>query len=49
MKKKNSDFRLSADSEMKKEEKKVEKGTIIFSIAITVLVGIAGVIMVFFC
>ena len=49
MKKKNSDFRLSADSEMEKEEKKVEKGAIIFSIAITVLVGIAGVIMAFFC
>ena len=49
MKKKNSDFRLSADPEMEKEEKKVEKGGIIFTIVITALVGIAGVIMVFFC
>lgn len=49
MKKKNSVFRLSADPEMEEDEKKVEKGAIIITIVITALVGIAGVIIVFFC
>ena len=49
MKNKNSYFRLSAEPEMEEEEKKVEKGAIIITIVITALVGIAGVIMAFFC